>query len=304
MIEIFREYLQQKGYRPSTVNGHVQNVSHFMNWCESSNTPSVESFSYNDLLSYVQYEQQREKDIATINLRLGSISRYFEFLKQQGVISRNPARTLRIKGKVKAVVEYPLQYKELEKLYNEFKAGYSIPDVSNGYTIPLVVRERMLLAHQRNVVILGLIIWQGLHSGEIGKLEINHINLNEGTIYIPSTSRSNSRELKLQNQQILTLHTYMHGGTRDKLKPAGDELIPGNTHNIVSLLAEQLKGIHPQIRNAAHIRASVILHWLKQYNKRQVQYMAGHRYITSTEGYQHQQLDTLTDALGKHHPFG
>jgi hypothetical protein len=119
-------------------------------------------------------------------------------------------------------------------------------------------------------------------SGVIGE-EVNHINLNEGIIYIPSTARSNSRTLKLSTPQILTLHTYIHGGTRDKLKPTADELLPGNTHNIVNLLTEELKGINPQIKNALHIRASVILHWLRQHNKRQVQYMAGHKYIGSTE---------------------
>jgi len=43
---------------------------------------------------------------------------------------------------------------------------------------------------------------------------------------------------------------------------------------------------------------------LSQHNKRQVQYMAGHKYITSTEMYEVQQLETLTDQLSKHHPFG
>jgi site-specific recombinase XerD len=70
------------------------------------------------------------------------------------------------------------------------------------------------------------------------------------------------------------------------------------------LLMEELKGINPQIQNAAHIRASVILHWLRQHNKRQVQYMAGHKSITSTEKYAVQELETLTDQLSKHHPFG
>ena len=89
--------------------------------------------------------------------------------------------------------------------------------------------------------------------------------------------------------------------------PSGElegALLPGNLHNLVSLLTEELKGINPQIKNALHIRASVILHWLRLHNKRQVQYMAGHKYINSTEMYKVQELGTLTDALSKHHPFG
>jgi hypothetical protein len=43
---------------------------------------------------------------------------------------------------------------------------------------------------------------------------------------------------------------------------------------------------------------------MKQYNKRQAQYMAGHKYIPSTEMYEVQELESLTDALAKYHPFG
>ena len=38
--------------------------------------------------------------------------------------------------------------------------------------------------------------------------------------------------------------------------------------------------------NAKQLRASVIVKWLKMYNLRKVQYLAGHRYISSTELYQ------------------
>ncbi|MBI3235039.1 MAG: integrase [Bacteroidetes bacterium] len=43
---------------------------------------------------------------------------------------------------------------------------------------------------------------------------------------------------------------------------------------------------------------------MKQHNKRQAQYMAGHKYIPSTEMYEVQELESLTDALAKYHPFG
>ena len=301
MTEKFKDYLQQRRYRESTVNGHVQNVGYFLKWIENNGLHEAENLQYTDLLNYVQYEQQRNKDVSTINLRISSISKYFEFLKEEGSISRNPAKTLRIKGKAKTVIQNPLKYDELLNLYNAYKAIEK--------RVPQHIKEKSQLAHQRNIIIVGLLVWQGLHSGELEKLEVNHINLSEGIIYIPSTARSNSRELKLSTGQILTLHTYIHGGTRDKLKPAAEEsatadrLLPGNLHNTISLLSEELKGINPQIKNALHIRASVILHWLRQHNKRQVQYMAGHKYITSTEMYEVQELETMTNQLTKHHPF-
>ena len=296
MIENFKDYLIARRFMQSTINGHLLNVGYFLKWIENSGLHEVENISYTDLLNYVNYEQKQNKDVSTINLRISSISKYFEFLKEEGLVNRNPARSLRIKGKAKTIIQNPLNYDELLNLYNGYKSIIK--------AVPNHIKEKSELAHQRNIIIVGLLIWQGLHSGELEKLEINHVNLNEGIIYIPSTTRSNSRELKLSSQQIITLHTYIHGGVRDKFKPQGEKLFLGNLQNTIGLLLEELKGINLQIKNAQHIRASVILYWLHQHNKRQVQYMAGHKYIHSTEAYEVQELETLTDQLEKHHPFG
>jgi integrase/recombinase XerD len=51
------------------------------------------------------------------------------------------------------------------------------------------------------------------------------------------------------------------------------------------------------------IRASVIVHWLKLYNLRKVQVMAGHRYISSTENYKANNLDDLKEDIKNYHPF-
>lgn len=51
------------------------------------------------------------------------------------------------------------------------------------------------------------------------------------------------------------------------------------------------------------IRSNVITHWLKSYNLRQVQYMAGHKHVSSTEHYQLNNLDNLQSKLEKYHPL-
>jgi site-specific recombinase XerD len=51
------------------------------------------------------------------------------------------------------------------------------------------------------------------------------------------------------------------------------------------------------------IQASVITYWLKEYNLRQVQYFAGHKYVSSAERYQLNHLDNLQKRLEKLHPL-
>lgn len=51
------------------------------------------------------------------------------------------------------------------------------------------------------------------------------------------------------------------------------------------------------------IRHSVITEWLKEKDLRTVQYMAGHKYVSSTERYLTTNLEDLKEALNKHHPF-
>jgi len=295
----FEQWLRARNYGDRTIEGHIRNVSYFMKWVEVEGYYEIENVSYNDLLLYVQYEQGRGMDTSTINLRLGSITRYYDYVYESCEVTPangNPARSLRVRGKVQTVTRQPLRYEELEVLYEGYR--------SLRVEVPERLRKSAERAHNRNVVVLGLMIWQGLHSGELDRLETGDIKLSEGKIRIPATGRSNERELRLEAKQILVLHGYLYGGLRDKLNPATEKLFPGRALDTVQHLLKELRGINPQIQNASHIRASVLLHWLRQYNKRQVQYMAGHRYIDSTEKYAVQELDGLAKGLTRYHPFG
>ena len=148
-------------------------------------------------------------------------------------------------------------------------------------------------------MILGLLIYQAVTSGELAKLERSHVNLNEGKIYIPSTRKSNARQLKLQASQVITLQEYLNNPVLDLW------LFSGKKHSdMVASIIRQVKKIHPELTDARQIRSSVIMNWLKTNNIRQVQYMAGHKSIRSTEQYRSQDLSNLTRQLELFHPLG
>lgn len=58
-----------------------------------------------------------------------------------------------------------------------------------------------------------------------------------------------------------------------------------------------------EIQNATKIRATVITHWLKTHNLRQVQCLAAHKYVNSTEHYKINSLDNLKSKFEKLHPL-
>ena len=289
--------------KESTAQEHVKNISRFMKWIEQTsgvvpkgNSEGAEQITYPELLEYVQHMKGNKLEISTINIRLGSIRKYYDHLKEEGAIEKNPARRLYIKGEIKKVVQDALNYTELENLYHQYAS----------YLDEKPEREKKQQHTKlRSKVIVGLMVWQAVHGGELEKLETKDVNLSSGIIHIPASARSNSRELKLNTSQIIPLHDYLNiraqspplGGGREGL------LLDRDAHNQLTRITAELQGLNPVIRNAQHIRASVILHWLKMYDKRQVQHMIGHKHISSTENYEVQELDGLTDLLTKHHPF-
>ena len=82
-------------------------------------------------------------------------------------------------------------------------------------------------------------------------------------------------------------------------KGAGNHL-----QNAIQKLLQKLKKKHKEIESLKQIRASVITHWVKNYNLREAQYFAGHRYVSSTEAYLINGLDDLQEEIEKYHPIG
>jgi integrase/recombinase XerD len=75
----------------------------------------------------------------------------------------------------------------------------------------------------------------------------------------------------------------------------------GLGHEEVVWMMKRLK--HEKVKQASQIRASVIAEWTRRHDVRIVQYMCGHKYVSSTERYQATNLEDLQEQLRKYHPL-
>jgi len=282
----FKEHLQLAHQSEKSIKEHLANVGRFQKWAAAEQL-KTETANYRDLLGWVQHLKTKKLAISTVNNHLSSLTKYYSHLIEAGKVETNPANRLRIKGQVKKVYHNQLKPEQLDELYEQIKA-------------PREYREqKQIHTHQRTTVLLSLHIYQAARSGELKKLEVNHIDLDKGEIYLPSGSRSNSRTLKLHPGQILPLYSYIHQ-TRSVLG-ISDEKMFRQIDSTLMQLTNQLLCYRDDI-TLKQIRASVIISWVRQHGLRKAQQMAGHKYISSTEHYRQQDMESLQNALLKYHP--
>ena len=300
MNEAFTRYRQKNNYSEKTIKVQNSHINRFKDWCIKQNI-NLENITYNEVLKFIDSERNRNISSASLNNLLNSVKIYYDYLVESRLIKQNIVRRIKLRNEGKRVLPELLSVQQLAQIYHDYS---NIPEWQHK-------SEIAKLLHQRNIVILGLMIEQGLDSGEIAKLETNHVNLNEGKIYIPSGRKSNARTLKLQANQILPFKTYLEKIRlklieNGKLKVENEKTLLFNvkkSSDMICKIIEQVKRIHPEIKDSRQIRCSVLMNWLKQYNIRQVQYMAGHKSIRSTEAYKNQDLTDLSKQLELFHPI-
>jgi len=287
-LKSFKTYLEKQGNDKSTICQKLNYTGYFLKWLDKERLQEAET-TYNDLMEFINWCKLENKSKRHINTMIRSVRNYYDYLKisQEGIM--NPAANLHLKGIRHKLPHDILTMETLEEIYNAY------PVIDN--------RTR------RNKTILGLFIYQGISMDELRRLQTTHVNLKSGKIFIPGSRHSNSRTFELKSFQVLDLHEYINQIRPEFLIRPIDQLfisVEGNTNlkNSVHHLFRSIKRINPAVKNAKQIRASVITHWLKTRNLRQVQYMAGHRYVSSTERYQLNNLEGLKDQVDKYHPLG
>lgn len=286
----FIEYLKSKSLTPRTISSFDRVVVIFLKWLEKEQI-KVEQVSYRDILSFMK-SCQKQVSQRTVQLYLNVIRHYYDHLIEENKIEINPVAGIKVQGVKRKALYHIFEPHELHAIYNSY--------------------QDETLKGKRNKIMLSLLVYQGLKTEELIKLELQDVKLREGKIEIPGGAKSERRLLQLESHQVLEFYDYINNTRKEILTNSGqktDKLfvsIEGgdSLDSCMHRLMFWVKRKNKLVVNAKQLRASVIVKWLKMYNLRKVQYLAGHRYISSTEIYQQSEMQGLTEEVNKFHPLG
>lgn len=249
---------------------------------------------YKTFLKYIENLRKRNLKPRTLKGYVSNLKIYFNYLTEENYRIENIIQNINIKGVKQEVIHNILTSDELEDLYYSYRTEIGNP-----------------LARKRNKILLGLLVYQGLTTQNLQQLQVENIQLYKGKMDVLGTKKSNGRLLELKPWQLMEFMEYINEvrpkileqtnkETEQLFLPLGSSL---KLQNSLSKITKELKQINHKFINTKQLRTSVIVDWLAQYNLRKVQYLAGHRYISSTERYQQDDLESLHKTINIFHPF-
>jgi integrase len=285
MNEDFTNYLIKNGFVAKTRQRMLYCSNHYQMWLTERNITTEEA-TYKDLLNYIG-DLQKEKSKPVINEHLRAVSHYYRSLQLPDI-----AYQVRIRG-----IEKPQQIlfteDELNTIYNSYE-----PQAQKGFW------------RNSDKILLGFIIYQALDERDILRIELEHLQLEKGTIQIPAgQKRKEARTLKLEAFQILQLHNYLENhrdkNTEKLISPQAEKF--DNLHDQITNLNRQIRKLgetlQMDIRRLSQLKQSRITLWIKQYGLRKTQYYGGFKRVENVERYRQQDSEDLRQYVLEFHPL-
>jgi integrase/recombinase XerD len=274
----------QSLYKSSTAASYYLEWLDFENFVNQLNI-SVKAIDYKLLLDYIEGLQKRNLKPVSINRKLLIIELVFKHLLPN---KANPVKGFRVKNQGRKPILEPLEIANLQAILNDFRAES--------------------IYQKRSHLILGLIHYQALRSGEIKALEIQHLEIEKALINVPKVGRNKSRTLELTALQVVGLQQYLSVIRPQLLQYKTNRLFitGGASKRLDNSLMKLQKGVKkqlPKLQNLEHWRTSIIVHWLENSPLLEVQNRLGHCYPSSTERYKIHAVKSLREQLDVHHPL-
>jgi len=271
-----------------TAESYLYSINHFVN-----TNPKAKRYKFKDMVGYMERVSQKQSNPQYRIRILSAIKKYYDYLVITGQRSDHPCKKLNIKRNSNQAIQ-------TQDLFS-----------SDELQLLLQRENRYWFLELRNQVLLSLLIYQGLSSEEIIRLELKDIDLDNGTIYIKASKNLNRRTLELKPKQILPLSKYIDEVRPKMLMVKTDMLILNKLGKPISVdgihsIFDQLKELFPDKKLSPQtIRMSVICNWLNERKLRleQTQELAGHKWIGTTEKYIKVDSKNERELINKYFPI-
>lgn len=273
-LDGYEAYLRAKFRDEKNPTKHRRILEKYLDWVDENDFTQIK---YSEMMEYIRHLRDSQMQAKHINNYLRAVRHFFDYLQEakspflNPIINYNPALGVQIRDVFHSIRADYLNQEELEKLIEEYQGKHRI--------------------------MLGLLVYQGLKINEIEKLEKIHFDLKKGTVYVPKSIRGNSRILKLDANQVYELMEHL-------VTLKTDRILGSPLTNQGVKLCKDLRKINPKVRNPHHLRGSRISYWVRNYDLREAQYLAGHNTIAGIEEYRKVNVEDLANEVNKYHPHG
>jgi integrase/recombinase XerD len=284
---LFLEYLQNK-YSSSSIKSYINMTERYWAFMSGKEIKA----SREDIVHYIGILRSLGLHPKSLRNHLFAIKIYYNFLVENGIRKDHPCRYMKLRDKInrQIAVERLYSKEELELFYKEYQS-----------------KDKKM--QNRDKVIIGLLIWQGLTVSEVTRIKIADLDLENGTLFIESGKQNRERVLPLKPQQILLFYAYIHQDRIQLLENKEDQgylVLSSQGEQVVSSnISRMINSKNRKNYLPIKIRQSVIANLLKEHHDlRIVQNFCGHRRTGSTEQYKQSGFEQLQEMIERIHPLG
>ena len=296
-----KSYLE-KNLSQSTAERYERDLQLFFFHLKQPNTAT-----YKQIMDVIGELRKKYSNPKTVNRILAAIKKYYDYLLSTGTRKDHPCKSITLRDTRRRSLQLQdlFSTQELEYLIEsqpKSQRKQKLSPATSG------TKSRKAEVNQvRNKLLLSLLVYQGMARTEISKIELQDINLEEGTIKARGDERTNSRILPLKAKQVHLIYEYLN---KERPRTESEKLFigmrgePMSSDCLCRIVLRYQYLFTEKMLNSQTIRMSVTRNLLKEGKDiRIVQTYMGHKSPGTTEKYKQERTEELKAEIQKHHPI-
>jgi integrase/recombinase XerC len=202
-LEQFEAHLESSALASATVVNYLADLRAFLRWSERSFggcpsgtvSPNGQPFDLGaaDIEAFCTYLQETKNQVpATVNRRIQTLRKFYDFAIEQGWASSNPASEVQL----------------LTEVVSERTRSLTTEDVS---CLLLAVRRAPSRRAARDWAIIQVLLGAGLKLGELTELRLADLRLeaDQPHLCVEGTAEEPTRRVPLEEETCSALHAYL-----------------------------------------------------------------------------------------------
>jgi integrase/recombinase XerD len=205
----FLNWLRTLGYSEATIATRRRNLREFLLYLERSGISVMDQATLEQAKDFVIYLKRRENRLcglglmnASINVGIGSVNKFFEYLKQSGNVTSIPDN-----------LEYVEERYGLRSVLTlqEINALYEATYMQKWFAMP-ETKEYQKAIQQRDRAMLGVYYGCGLRKSEGSNLTVSDILTERKLIFVRTGKGSKERYVPVTDANLQHIIEYLHDG--------------------------------------------------------------------------------------------